>query len=326
MSVMANRKTRGAVAAIGLALAAAFHVSPAAAVDVQESRTYYERALKQYQKEDYRAAQIELRNALKANPDNAEARLLLAEIYLKAGQGIAAQTEIEAARRAGIAVNDSRVQMARALVFQQQYQRALSELDMAQVPAANRSEALELRGLAYIGLGDDPKALETLLQAREADPKNINAHIALARFYAGKNQREEAVASIDQALALEPDHAGALVMKGDLVRNIEGLEPALPYFDRAIAAQPENLAARLERAATLVDLQRDEEAKREIDFVYKRMPEHPLAHYLSAVLVARKGDFAAASELMDRTKGALDGYLPATQFRGIVAYQLGQYE
>ncbi|GAB4139548.1 MAG: PEP-CTERM system TPR-repeat protein PrsT [Sphingomonadales bacterium] len=310
------------LAQVGLLWAAA----PAWAVDIAESQTHYERALKAFEAEEFRTAQIELRNALKANPDNADARMLLARIYLKAGQGIAAQTEIEAARRVGVAIDDSRIDMARALLFQQEYQRALTELDLARVPVGQRSEALELSGLAYLGLGDDPKALETLLQAREADPNNVNAHIALSRYYAGKNQRADALASIDQALALDPDHAGALVLKGDLTRNIEGLEAALPYFDRAIESQPENLAARLERAATLVDMQRDDEAKREIDFVYKRMPEHPLAHYLSAVLLARKGDYAGASELMDQTKGALDGYLPATQFRGIIAYQLGRFE
>lgn len=326
MSVNGRRKLKAALAAACLAAGGLLAGTPAYAVDVAESKTYYERALKQYEREEYRAAQIELRNALKANPNNAEARLLLARIYLKAGQGIAAQTELEAARRAGVPVDDTRVEMGRALLFQQQYQPALNELDLARVPAAARSEALELRGLAYMGLGDDPKGLETLLEAREANPGNVNAHIALARFYAGKNQRADAVASIDQALAIEPDHAGALVLKGDLTRNIEGLEAALPFFERAIEAQPDNLAARLERAATLIDLKRDDDARGEIDFVYKRVPDHPLAHYLSSVLKARAGDFAGANELMNQTKGALDGYLPATQFRGILAYQLGQFE
>ncbi|RME95310.1 MAG: hypothetical protein D6773_18540, partial [Alphaproteobacteria bacterium] len=67
----------------------------------RESRTFLEEARGYADKGDIRSALIELRNSLKADPNNVDARLLLADLYLKGGQGIAAQTEIEAARKAG---------------------------------------------------------------------------------------------------------------------------------------------------------------------------------------------------------------------------------
>ncbi|MEJ0072298.1 MAG: tetratricopeptide repeat protein [Pseudomonadota bacterium] len=53
----------------------------------RESRDYYEDAQKQLEKSDARAALIQLKNALRADPGNAAARHMLGVIYLRSGDG-----------------------------------------------------------------------------------------------------------------------------------------------------------------------------------------------------------------------------------------------
>jgi len=79
------------------------------------------RAQAHFNRGDYRSATIELRNALRANPNSVPARLLQARVYLRLNQGLPAQTEVEAARRAGATKDSTRHLMAEALVLQRRF-------------------------------------------------------------------------------------------------------------------------------------------------------------------------------------------------------------
>lgn len=63
---------------------------------------YIARARQHQQKGELKTAVIELKNALQHNPNNAEARLLLGQIYVRQGDGAAAQKELERALSGGI--------------------------------------------------------------------------------------------------------------------------------------------------------------------------------------------------------------------------------
>lgn len=320
------RTSRTLAAALGLALASQTLSMPAFAVDVKQSTTYLEQAKKFLARGDERAARIELLNSLKANPNNVDARLLLAQLYLDNNSGLAAQTEIEAARDAGAGLDATRVMMGNAYLLQGQFDKALDELDLNTIPATDTAEAYRLRGRALGGKGQLEEAEAALREAEELNPSSPAVKVDLARSFFRMGKVEEAKEKIDAALELDPSFVDALLFKGESVRLTEGHEAALPYFERAVEADPNNFTALLERAASFIDLGREEQAQRDIDAVYKQVPEHPLAHYLSAVLRARQKDYEGARELMNRTRGALDNYIPALQFQGLVSYELGDLE
>ena len=60
-----------------------------------------DKARDSFAKGDIKAAGIELKNALQKDPGNAEARLLLGELYLKLGNGLAAEKEFRRAQELG---------------------------------------------------------------------------------------------------------------------------------------------------------------------------------------------------------------------------------
>lgn len=311
--------------AMALVLAVATASVPSFAADVEQSRTFLESAKTQYEKGDLRATQIELKNALKADPRNVDARLFLAKIYLDGRNGLAAQPEIEAARDAGASVDETRLELGSAYLYQNQWDRALKELVLDEIPQEDQSEARRQRVRAHMGKKDFDTARSEAQAALDLDPDNSALLVEMARLELRARQVDAAKTAIENALAVDPGNVDALLVKGDLTRSTVGLEEALAYFSEAANLEPENINARLERAATLVDLRREDEAADDIAAVYAKAPEHPLAHYLSAVSLARTNKFEEAQELMNRTRGTLESYLPAVQFEGVVSYELGNY-
>ena len=73
--------------------------SPAFA-DKERSKEYLEDALEWLQKGDGQAALIQLRNAIKEDPENYQARLLLGRLYLEIGNVPAGRKELELAHAA----------------------------------------------------------------------------------------------------------------------------------------------------------------------------------------------------------------------------------
>ena len=284
------------------------------------------RAQGHFNRGDYRAATIELRNALRANPNSVPARLLQARVYLRMQQGLPAQTEIEAARRAGAKKEATRALMAEAMVLQRRYADALEEAKADLVPAAYAAEAARVRGLAQMGLRKMDEAKAELLEAEKLAPKNEQVQLDLARYYVAARDRASAEAAVDKALSLNPRSVRALVMKGDIVRASQGLEKALPLFNQALAIDPQNLEARLERAATLTDLKRNKEALADLQRIDKAVPDHPLSLYLQAVMKVRERKFDEAEGLMTRTKGALGNFPPALLLQGVIAYERNNFQ
>ena len=88
--------------------------TPAVAnVDSARSRVYYERALTYVETGELRSAVIELKNALQRDRQNADARLLLGQVYLQLGNGAAAEKELRASLRYGIAMERVVVDLGR---------------------------------------------------------------------------------------------------------------------------------------------------------------------------------------------------------------------
>lgn len=324
MKQTGKARVRAIHAGVGVALLVSVAGLPSAAwADRRsESVTSYERASARFEGGDYKGARIELMKALQANPNNPLARLLNARVALEVGAGVAAQTEIEKARKAGVPVEKTRHLMAHALFLQGKGAAALKEADPARVPPQFAAYAARIRGRAQMLLEQPERARGEFELAQRLSPNNVDVLADRARYEMLSGRQVDAEKIVDRALALEPKSAKVLVLKGNLVRSRLGLAKSLPYFTQAIQSDPDNVEALLERAGTYGDLRREAEARADLKKVQALAPDHPLALYLTAVLEARAGRYSQANALMTRTKGQLDRYAPALMLQGMLAYQL----
>lgn len=296
------------------------------AVGNEESESYLAQARTYYEAQDYRAAFIELRNSIQADPSNVDARILMAQVYIRFGQGIAAQTEIEAARQRGASVGETAVYMARALVLQRNYDGALEEIHSTDIPDADRPDALAIEGDVAFANGNIDDASAAFTSAERLAPAYYIPKAALARLALNQGNLDLAEEKANEAIALAPGESSNFLLKGQIARAQGDREAAVNYFTSAIERSSEYGVALLERAATLIDLGELDRARDDLDAVYQMVPDHPMAHYLSAVIAVRTGDFEAADELLGQTGQTLDDFMPAALLKGVVAFQLRNYQ
>jgi len=114
------------------------------------SYEYYEDALRLFSIQDYRAALIQLKNALQQDHRNLSARVLLGKTYLRLGDGAAAERQLTFARSTGADDTLILVPYGRSLLLQGKHRKLLEEILPANRPPDIESEIRFLRGQAHL--------------------------------------------------------------------------------------------------------------------------------------------------------------------------------
>jgi len=139
-------------------------------------------------KGDMRGAQIELRNAVKGNPSNAEAHVRLAQLQLQTSDPVAAEKELKLARDLRYDNKAITPLLAQSYLVQQRFADVLDEIKADGADPAEASKLLVLRAVAQIGLQDAPGARASLDEAQRLAPDNQDAPIG---YSSGLHHREE---------------------------------------------------------------------------------------------------------------------------------------
>ena len=203
-------------------------------------------------------------------------------------------------------------------------------------------------GMAYEGLDQFERAVESYRRALELDPTSVDALNCLGNSYRARGAGEAAVGCYRAAVAARPEHALAHYNLGGLLYERGDLDGALIHCSRAAALDPNEfdahinlgnvhrargeftLAADCYRRALAISpnnglvlnnlgnvfaLQGDEE--RALD-LYRAaaaaLPDFALAHYNLAGLLLERGDLAGAHE-HSRRAVLLDPSDADSQFR-----------
>lgn len=278
-------------------------------------------SLQHYRAGNLSAARTEAAKAVYDKPDWGEAHALLARLDLAAGDGAAADAEIDRAVAAGFPTARTHHLRAEAQLLEGDPDRALAEA--AQALPRYAGYATRVKAEAQAAQDDLPAARATMTAWLGANPSDAQGWTTLADLRQQSGDVAGAIAAIDRALALDRHDAGALTLKGELVRGQYGLEAALPWFDAALEVDPGNTDTLIAKAATLGDLGRYEAMLDATRRALDSHPDEPRAYYLQAVLAARAGKDALARDLMQRTGGALDDTPGALLLNGVLAYRAG---
>jgi len=298
----------------------------AATSEQEKSDKFYREAQEYMKKRDVNAAVIQLKNALKADPGNLAARLLLADVYNRLGQGAYAEKELKAAEQRGTPFSELMVDLGKSYLLQNRFDDLLKEVTIEKATEANRVEVLILRGNAELGLRRFDSAEAMFREAAKLKPEDARSTVGIAQSMVSRGRVPEAEQQVDEALKIQPDLLDAQVLKAELRRLNRDLDGAVEWFGKAIAQRPSHLLARLGRAASLIDLNRDAEAEADLKAVLQAVPRYPMARYLQALSLAKRKDYVAAKDMLLDAGATLDDHLPSMFLRGAVAYALGEYE
>lgn len=278
---------------------------------------------KQYQqKGDNKAALIELKNAVAASPQDAEARLLLARLYIEMGDPVSSEKEARKALGLGAKADQALPALATALIGQGQYQKVLDETE-----AARTAPALAvLRGQAYLALGKGANAKETFEAVLQAQPDNAEALIGLARCAFAEHDAEGASSRAAQALAKNPNSQEALAFQAALLRSQGKLDEAVAVYDRMLALKPDHLTANLDKAHIEIQRGKFDAAAADIATARKLTPNNLLVAYTQALLDYSRNNNAAALESLQKVLRAAPEHMPSILLAGAVELRLGSLQ
>lgn len=292
----------------------------------EDAVTFLEEARDYVAKQEFSAAVIQLKNALRANPNNVDARFLLGEVYLRLGDAASAEKEFGAAIDRGMIGFEVKLRLGQTLLLQGKFEDLLSALPVDGFDDDSRPDAHVLVGRAHMGLKDFDDARASFDSAEALRPDGVEAKLGLARLHAESGEIDVAESFVDRALEINPQLPNAMLLKGEFSRLRRDLVGALGYFNSAVELQPRNIVGLLGRAATLIDLNRDDEAIGDIDTVFKFFPNHPMAMYFLALTQSKSGEFVTAGDTLAKTGTSLSNYMPSIYLNGVINYALKNFE
>ena len=287
---------------------------------------YMSNARDSMKKGDLKSAQIDLRNAVRNDPQNAEAHYMLGRVSIELGDPVAAEREAMAARERGFDPHQAVPLLSQALLAQGKYQKLLDDLKPEGKDATLDASILVSRGFALIGLRRPDEAQKSFAEAQAVAPNAVEPLLADARLSVARADLSGAQAKIDRAIAAQPKSPEALLAKAQLLRLKNDGPGAMAVLDDLIAGQPTVTQARLNRASLALAMGKNDQAKIDIEAILKATPGNVQAIYLAAVMEAQAGNFKAANDALERISGYIPRLERAYYLQAVVKEQLGLLE
>ncbi len=230
-----------------------------------------------------RAAAIELKNLLKADRNNGQARFLLGQINLRLGDAAGAEKELRLARQAGVADAEIQPFLAEAYLKQGKFDELL-ELDATNLPAEGRARVMAAQGIAMLAKNKKEDARKLIDQALEEFPTSPQAQAAKARLLAAENRLDDAIAQLNTTLAKHPQYADGWTLLGEIHQTAGNHQAAVRAFDKAIELKLNDFQERFNRAVNLVMLNKLEEARKDLDAIRRVSPQNSAVAYLQGLI------------------------------------------
>jgi putative PEP-CTERM system TPR-repeat lipoprotein len=251
------------------------------------------------QKNDTKAAVIEIKNALQKNPNSGEARFLLGSTLLKEGNPAAAEVELRKAQAAKYPDAQVVPELARAMLMLGQVKKVVDEFGQTQLGAPGSDAKLQtLLAAAYGAQGKPDQAKAALAAALAVEPKYTEALLVSAKQKAAERDVDGALVVVDDIIAREPGNADALKFKGDLVLyGKRQPDEALAAYRKTLAAAPRYMAAHVAIVNILMQQGKLDDAAQQLGELKKFAAKNPQTRFMEAQLAYQKKDFNAAREI-----------------------------
>jgi Tfp pilus assembly protein PilF len=190
-----------AVAAATMLLLAPVAASAAKSAN-ERSHEFYEDALRWFNKKDFKAAIIQLKNAIKQDRRNPAAHILLAKSYLSLGNAELAERELVYAEQLGAHPDLVIIPLGHTLLLQRKYDKVFKKIRSGRRGKRIEAEILGIRGRAYLALPDLSKANEAFAEASRLRPDRAFPLLGQARINVMHGNLDEATILVARATEL----------------------------------------------------------------------------------------------------------------------------
>lgn len=248
------------------------------------------------EKKDTKAAIIQLKAALKANPQSGEARYLLGKALLEGGD--AANSGVELRKANDLKYDDKLVVplLARALLAQGESRKVTDDYAAYELKDPNATAELKTSlALAYARQDKPRQAEEALAAALKASPDYAPAKFLRAQAAAEKRDFAGALALLDEITTQAPDRVEAWLLKGEVQQNgVHDDAAALASYRKVVALRNDIIAAHRGIVALLIAAGDVDAAGKHVEQLKKALPKMPGVWLLDAQMALTRKDFEGA--------------------------------
>lgn len=251
---------------------------------------------KEYLGSDDRAAMIELKNALQANNENAEARWLLGKLQFDQGNFSNALKDLLAAQQAGWSTDDVEPLIARSYLALEMSEELEAFSPSPAISSSASSEILATKALSNLRQGNLEEAKRLVSEALLSGPNVPYTLLANARILLIESlgNDDSAKARVEEALKIDEEYSSGWELLGDIELQNRNIAPALSAFSKAIETDRYNLVARYKRALTLIETGDLGLAEEDIKVLKNRAPGSPTTKYLQGLTHFKQGEMEEA--------------------------------
>ncbi len=217
---------------------------------------------------------------LPSTPDNPSLLLQLAAALAQAGDLAGAEERVQQVMKRQPDHARAYDVLAYAYYVNGMYEMSLL---VGEMPAAGEPDAgdLNLRGLAWLKLGEEEMAAEQFRRARVLEPDHAQANLNLGFIATRSADYPTAAECFHTVLAHQPHSADARIGLAVAHRGVADFDGALAQYDRVLATQPTHPLALLNKAMVLDLAGRFDESLTVLD-------RHAAAHGEEATAAARE--------------------------------------
>ena len=251
-------------------------------------------------------------------------QLELAALQQTIGQLQAARENALAAYAADPSLSQSLIVFAKALDQNQTIAEGLAFLDQLQVPPAQKAPHQIARSIALARQRNLRAAEFALAQAFVAEPKNSQAHLALARLRLQQNNIPAAEQAFRQAAALAPARSTATLELAAFKRRTGHFEEAQSILEAFSRSTPDYLPGLLDLADIYLAQKRLEDGEQLVAAAIAIERDNPGALLTSGRLKIAAGNLEDAAAILSNMVRLYPNSYPAHLQLGIATLGLGR--
>ena len=244
-----------------------------------------------------------LREIIKNNPKDAEARLVLGSVLMEDGERSESIAHLsEAVRlRPGSAQAHNALGEAFNTFGDRKAARGSFEKAIALDPEFAQARVNLAHVLLEAGeLGAAAKQLDRALLRLGNSPDAANAHYLRAKVHTEQNEVAKAAAQLQQAVSLQPDFAEAWSDLGQARKALLDDAGALTAFERAVKLSPKDAVAQYRLGAEYLHMAKIQQAIHPLQEAVRLDPENQSALYSLQMALRADGQLERASEVKQK--------------------------
>ena len=136
-----------------------------------------------------------------------------------------------------------------------------------------------------------------LLKLIKKNPTVSEYHRILGQIHFDEGDQEKAMNNLVVALRWDPRNSNALIMMGNIFAQFEkDITTATKYYDQALAVNPKDSIAINNIGANLLQLGKEEEAKRYFEIAYEINPKYPNTTYAFGLIANNQEEYLKGFE------------------------------